>query len=64
MYMTRIWNPKVEHQLTASDLQIHASTINHDPQNRIRVGTDLRFVDSSRPWDTRWNKHFEFDDGV
>ena len=31
--------------------QIHASTMNHDPKNIIRVGTDLRFVDSSRPWD-------------
>lgn len=45
-------------------VQIHASTINYDPENRIRLGTDLRFVDSSRPWDTRWNKHYEFDDGV
>lgn len=31
---------------------IHASTINFDPGNRIRVGTDLRFVDASKPWDT------------
>ena len=31
---------------------IHASTINHDPENVIRLATDLRFVDSSRPWDT------------
>jgi hypothetical protein len=30
---------------------IHASTINFDPDNVIRVGTDLRFVDSSKPWD-------------
>ncbi|KAH8765404.1 hypothetical protein F5883DRAFT_99655 [Diaporthe sp. PMI_573] len=43
---------------------IHASTINHDPQGRIRVGTDLRFVDSSRPWDKRWDKHYEIGDGV
>ncbi|KAI1212121.1 uncharacterized protein F4807DRAFT_458324 [Annulohypoxylon truncatum] len=27
---------------------IHASTINKDPKNVIRLGTDLRFVDSSR----------------
>jgi hypothetical protein len=32
-------------------LQIHASTLNCDPENTIRVGTDLRFVDSSKPWD-------------
>jgi phytanoyl-CoA hydroxylase len=31
---------------------IHASTINYDADNKIRVGTDLRFVDSSKPWDT------------
>jgi phytanoyl-CoA hydroxylase len=43
---------------------IHASTVNHDPEERIRVGTDLRFVDKRRPWDTRWDKDFEFNDGV
>lgn len=31
---------------------IHASTINKDPGNVIRLATDLRFVDSSKPWDT------------
>ena len=30
---------------------IHASTINQDPDNIIRLATDLRFVDSSRAWD-------------
>lgn len=44
--------------------QIHASTINHDPENRIRLGTDLRFVDKSRRWDTRWSKDYTFGDGV
>ncbi|KAH6891466.1 hypothetical protein B0T10DRAFT_560707 [Thelonectria olida] len=43
---------------------IHASTINHDPEDRIRLGTDLRFVNSSRPWDKRWDKDYEFDDGL
>ncbi|KZZ96573.1 Phytanoyl-CoA dioxygenase [Moelleriella libera RCEF 2490] len=43
---------------------IHASTINDDPENRIRLGTDLRFVDASRPWDTRWSTHYKFDDGL
>ncbi|KAF6808811.1 phytanoyl-CoA hydroxylase [Colletotrichum sojae] len=43
---------------------IHASTKNYDPDGRIRLGTDLRFVDKSRPWDTRWNKHYSFNDGV
>ncbi|PHH73164.1 hypothetical protein CDD83_4799 [Cordyceps sp. RAO-2017] len=43
---------------------IHASTINEDPEDRIRLGTDLRFVNSARPWDTRWANHYRFDDGV
>ncbi|KAI0839367.1 hypothetical protein F5Y06DRAFT_265242 [Hypoxylon sp. FL0890] len=30
---------------------IHASTINKNTKNIIRLGTDLRFVDSSRPYD-------------
>ncbi|CAG8242628.1 unnamed protein product [Penicillium salamii] len=30
---------------------IHASTINNDPDQVIRLATDLRFVDSSRPFD-------------
>lgn len=37
---------------SSCSLQIHASCINQDPNNVIRLGTDLRFVDSSRPWDT------------
>jgi hypothetical protein len=35
----------------SNETQIHASTMNYDPTNVIRVGTDLRFVDSSKPWD-------------
>lgn len=31
--------------------QIHASTVNRDKKNVIRLATDLRFVDSSRQWD-------------
>lgn len=31
---------------------IHASTINYSKDNMIRLATDLRFVDGSRPWDT------------
>ncbi|KAJ4996370.1 hypothetical protein K4K48_008625 [Colletotrichum sp. SAR 10_66] len=43
---------------------IHASTKNFDPEGRIRLGTDLRFVDKSRPWDKRWDKHYSFNDGI
>lgn len=30
---------------------IHAFMVNQDPENRIRLGTDLRFVNASRPYD-------------
>ncbi|KAK5678754.1 hypothetical protein LTS10_009198 [Elasticomyces elasticus] len=43
---------------------IHASTINRDPENVIRLATDLRFVDSSKPWDTRWSVPYTLGDGV
>ncbi|KAF1961202.1 phytanoyl-CoA hydroxylase [Byssothecium circinans] len=43
---------------------IHASTLNFDPKNVIRLGTDLRFVDQSKPWDKRWDKVFESGDGL
>lgn len=43
---------------------IHASTINHDPNNVIRLATDLRFVDSSKEWDKRWAKSYAFNDGA
>lgn len=60
--------------------KIHASTLNYDPNNVIRVGTDLRFVDTSKPWDKvsvsdihirevtnnpqRWDHDYAFNDGV
>ncbi|KAI4715421.1 hypothetical protein E4T48_08416 [Aureobasidium sp. EXF-10727] len=43
---------------------IHASTINHDPSNVIRLGTDLRFVNSKEQWDTRWAKSYDPTDGI
>ncbi|CAG7921963.1 unnamed protein product [Penicillium olsonii] len=43
---------------------IHASTINHDPDNVIRLATDLRFCDSSKPYDKRWMNSYRFNDGV
>ena len=43
---------------------IHASTMNHDEKGVIRLATDLRFVDSSREWDSRWDKVYEMDDGL
>ncbi|KAJ6157051.1 hypothetical protein N7497_005936 [Penicillium chrysogenum] len=43
---------------------IHASTVNNDPDNVIRLATDLRFCDSSKPYDKRWMNHYTFNDGV
>jgi len=43
---------------------IHASTVNHDEDQVIRLATDLRFVDSSKPWDTRWSNLYTLNDGV
>ena len=43
---------------------IHASTINQDPEAIIRLATDLRFCDASRPYDTRWTHHYTVGDGV
>lgn len=43
---------------------IHASTINYDPEGVIRLATDLRFCDSSRPYDKRWCNSYEIGDGV
>ena len=39
--------------------KIHASTINNDPDNVIRLATDLRFVDSSRSYDTVYSPSFQ-----
>ncbi|KAF3384040.1 hypothetical protein DPV78_012869 [Talaromyces pinophilus] len=43
---------------------IHASTVNNDPNNVIRLATDLRFVDQSKPYDERWTHFYRFGDGV
>ncbi|KAJ5624203.1 hypothetical protein N7510_000512 [Penicillium lagena] len=37
---------------------IHASTVNTDPKSTIRLSTDLRFYDASRPYDQRWLQQF------
>jgi phytanoyl-CoA hydroxylase len=35
---------------------IHSSAMNEDPKGAIRVATDLRFVESGKPYDQRWMK--------
>ncbi|KAK6828850.1 hypothetical protein RU639_003659 [Aspergillus parasiticus] len=43
---------------------VHASCKNKDPERRIRLATDLRFVDSTKPYDKRWMKVFRPLDGL
>lgn len=33
---------------------IHAGAKNESNEDRIRVSTDLRFVDKTKPFDERW----------
>lgn len=43
---------------------VHASCKNMDPENRIRLATDLRFVDPEKPYDERWMKVYRPLDGL
>jgi ectoine hydroxylase-related dioxygenase (phytanoyl-CoA dioxygenase family) len=45
-----------------SPYMIHASTTNEDPQNRIRLSTDIRFQNVEDEIDARWNNHWSLDD--
>jgi ectoine hydroxylase-related dioxygenase (phytanoyl-CoA dioxygenase family) len=45
-----------------SPFMIHASTTNVDPQNRIRLSTDIRFQNVEDEIDARWNNHWSLDD--
>lgn len=43
---------------------VHASCKNMDPESRIRLATDLRFVDPEKPYDERWMKVYRPLDGL
>ncbi|KAI0975486.1 hypothetical protein F4678DRAFT_420392 [Xylaria arbuscula] len=43
---------------------VHASCKNKDPNNIIRLATDLRFVDPDKPYDERWMKVYRPLDGL
>lgn len=43
---------------------VHASCKNKDPESRIRLATDLRFVNSEEPYDKRWMKVYRPLDGL
>ncbi|TDZ38014.1 hypothetical protein C8035_v007732 [Colletotrichum spinosum] len=43
---------------------VHASCKNKDPGARIRLATDLWFVDPENPYDRRWMKVYRPLDGL
>jgi ectoine hydroxylase-related dioxygenase (phytanoyl-CoA dioxygenase family) len=45
-----------------SPFMIHASTTNVDPQNRIRLSTDIRFQNVNDEIDARWSNHWSLND--
>jgi ectoine hydroxylase-related dioxygenase (phytanoyl-CoA dioxygenase family) len=45
-----------------SPYMIHASTLNEDSQNRIRLSTDIRYQNVMDEIDVRWNNHWSLGD--
>ncbi len=45
-----------------SAYMIHASTMNVDPRNRIRLSTDIRYQRVSDEIDARWGNHWSLDE--
>ncbi|KAH6887517.1 hypothetical protein B0T10DRAFT_562732 [Thelonectria olida] len=43
---------------------VHASCKNKDPNDKIRLATDVRFVDPEKPYDKRWMKVYRPLDGL
>jgi ectoine hydroxylase-related dioxygenase (phytanoyl-CoA dioxygenase family) len=41
---------------------VHTATVNHDPHNRIRLSTDIRYQRVRDEIDVRWQNHYSFDD--
>jgi ectoine hydroxylase-related dioxygenase (phytanoyl-CoA dioxygenase family) len=41
---------------------VHASTVNTDPENRLRLSTDIRYQLVRDEIDVRWNNHWSLDD--
>jgi hypothetical protein len=41
---------------------VHASTMNVDPDRRIRLSTDIRYQRVRDEIDVRWANHWSFDD--
>lgn len=47
-----------------SPYMIHASTMNTDPERRIRLSTDIRYQAADDAVDARWQNDWSFDDGL
>jgi hypothetical protein len=45
-----------------SPYMVHASTMNVDPDKRIRLSTDIRYQRVRDEIDARWNNHWSLDD--
>ena len=45
-----------------SPYMIHASTLNEDSQNCIRLSTDIRYQNVMDEIDVRWNNHWSLGD--
>lgn len=45
-----------------SPYMVHASTVNVDPHERMRLSTDIRYQRVSDEIDARWNNHWSLDD--
>ena len=47
-----------------SPYMIHAATLNHDPLNRSRLSTDIRYQRAGDPIDPRWAKDWVLGDNL
>lgn len=47
-----------------SPYMIHAATLNHDPMDRMRLSTDIRYQRADDPIDPRWTRNWELGDNL
>ncbi len=47
-----------------SPYMIHAATLNHDPLDRARLSTDIRYQSADAPADPRWAKNWTLGDNL
>ena len=47
-----------------SPYMIHAATLNHDPLDRCRLSTDIRYQRTNDPIDPRWAKGWSLGDNL